>query len=539
MNYLKDVYGLPVPQSEPLPEREEEMVKNQADGYVFTVDNFTRLERFLILGSEGNTYYASQREMTQANAKAVRDCIREHGRGTVEAIVGISETGRAPKNSPALFALAMCLSFGDRATKALASLRLPKVARTASHLMEFVAYARDMRGWGRRMKAAVANGWYLSKSGTPVGSELERLIYQVLKYRERNGWSHRDLLRMAHPTAPPELQHLYAWITKGTEPPNEPEYIQIHAFEQAKTAGAKEVAAIVREHRLTREMIPREHSANPDVLAALAKDMPLTALIRNLGNLTKAGVIAPMSDHTWNAVGMLRDVDHLRKARIHPIQIISALRTYMAGRGILGSNKWAPVSQVCEALEAAVDLTFETVPSTGQRYYVGVDISVSMGGGTIAGVPGLSPRVAAGIMALVIAKREAKHEIMGFGAEMVPLGIIASDSVNSVEDKLLRANWAWNNTDCALPMLDAMERKIPVDCFVILTDNETWYGRIHPVVALHEYRRQMGISAKLVVVGMTATEFTIADPKDAGMLDVVGFDASAPRIIADFVTGKP
>ena len=45
----------------------------------------------------------------------------------------------------------------------------------------------------------------------------------------------------------------------------------------------------------------------------------------------------------------------------------------------------------------------------------------------------------------------------------------------------------------------------------------------------------MGRAAKLVVVGMTATGFTIADPNDAGMLDVVGFDAGAPQVMADFV----
>ena len=44
----------------------------------------------------------------------------------------------------------------------------------------------------------------------------------------------------------------------------------------------------------------------------------------------------------------------------------------------------------------------------------------------------------------------------------------------------------------------------------------------------------MGIPAKLVVVAMVANEFTIADPQDAGMMDVVGFDSAAPALIADF-----
>jgi 60 kDa SS-A/Ro ribonucleoprotein len=33
---------------------------------------------------------------------------------------------------------------------------------------------------------------------------------------------------------------------------------------------------------------------------------------------------------------------------------------------------------------------------------------------------------------------------------------------------------------------------------------------------------------------MTATGFTIADPNDGGMLDVVGFDSATPNLIADF-----
>ena len=59
--------------------------------------------------------------------------------------------------------------------------------------------------------------------------------------------------------------------------------------------------------------------------------------------------------------------------------------------------------------------------------------------------------------------------------------------------------------------------------------------RFHPHQALSEYRNASGIAAKEVVVGMTATDFTIADPDDAGMMDVVGFDASAPQIMADFI----
>ena len=41
----------------------------------------------------------------------------------------------------------------------------------------------------------------------------------------------------------------------------------------------------------------------------------------------------------------------------------------------------------------------------------------------------------------------------------------------------------------------------------------------------------------LIVVGMLANPFTIADPTDAGMMDVVGFDTAAPAVMADFARG--
>jgi len=91
----------------------------------------------------------------------------------------------------------------------------------------------------------------------------------------------------------------------------------------------------------------------------------------------------------------------------------------------------------------------------------------------------------------------------------------------------------FGRTDCALPMLYATERRIKVDVFVVYTDSETWYGQVHPVQALRQYREKMGIPAKLIVQAFVANNFSIADPNDAGMLDVIGFDTAVPSLIRD------
>ena len=75
----------------------------------------------------------------------------------------------------------------------------------------------------------------------------------------------------------------------------------------------------------------------------------------------------------------------------------------------------------------------------------------------------------------------------------------------------------------------------PNVAIITYTDSETWSGNIHPAQALRQYRNDLVSDAKAVVVGMTSNGFTLADPNDRGMMDVVGFDASAPAVIADFV----
>jgi 60 kDa SS-A/Ro ribonucleoprotein len=86
-------------------------------------------------------------------------------------------------------------------------------------------------------------------------------------------------------------------------------------------------------------------------------------------------------------------------------------------------------------------------------------------------------------------------------------------------------------------MLWALKNNIKADAFVIYTDNETWAGAIHPHQALEMYRQKTGIPAKLIPVGMTATQYTVGNPDDVGTMNVVGFDTATPQVISDFIRG--
>lgn len=525
-NVLTPVSRGPTSESEPLLGRKARLTRNAAGGYVFQVDDWTRLDRFLILGSEGGSYYAFARDLTVDNAGAARRAIAEDGVRVVRRVVVVSDSGRAPKNDPALFVLAMAASLGDERTRRAAFRALPVVARTAGRLFRFVEYVDGMRGWGRGLRNAVGN-WYLAR---PV-SEVAR---QMAKYRERGGWSHRDLLRLAHPRAVGARNALFGWATQGRFVP-EPELRLIEGFERVQRADdAREVAALVRKYGLTREMLPPTALGAPEAWEALLERMPLKALVRNLAAMTRAGLLASGSDATARVVARLEDAQALEASRLHPVVVLSALLAYRAGREADGTGEWRPVGPVVDALQGAFERSFANAPRTGKRFYLGIDVSGSMRYGQIAGAPGLSPAVAAAAMAMVVARREPAHQMAAFAHEMRELDITALDSLVDVVRKT--RGLPFGGTDAALPMLDALERGIEVDVFVVLTDNETWFGGVHPVEALVRYRDRMGRPAKLVVVGMTANEFSIADPTDAGMLDVVGFDAATPGLIADFAS---
>lgn len=523
-------------------------VKNSAGGFSFEVDDWKRLERFLILGAEGGSYYASERKLTRDNAGAVVRCLSADPVRTVNTIAEISESGRAPKNEAAIFALALAAAHTggcQREARAAAYAALPRVCRIGTHLFHFVAAVDQMRGWGRGLRRAVAS-WYTSQT-------QDQLAFQVAKYGQRDGWSHADVLALSHATAVninPVLRYAVAGYVGGGErsilnsktghyreypdPGALPDIL--HALEEAKGADEKRLIQIVLEHGLTHEMIPTEHKNSAAVWEALLERMPMTAMIRNLAKMTAVGLLKPMSKAASTVAERLQDRDRLLKARVHPIQMLSALMVYKQGHGDKGSLTWSPVSKITDGLDAGFYESFGVVEPSGKRTLLALDVSGSMTCGSIAGVPGLTPRTGSACMAMVTARTEREWEIVGFSHHLIRLDISPKRRLDDVVKYLDRL--PFGGTDCALPMQWALQEKLGVDTFAVYTDSETWAGNEHPHQALRRYRQATGIAARSAVVGMVASDFTIADPDDAGMIDVVGFDTNTPALLAAFARGE-
>ncbi|MEV0826059.1 TROVE domain-containing protein [Nonomuraea rubra] len=547
---LAAVSAINIPQTQPIPGRNDQ-VKNAAGGYGFAKDLWAKVEDFLILGTTGGTYYVSEGELTARNAGVLFEAIAEDGPRVVRLLTDISTARppRAPKQRPALFALAACYANGDAATRQAAKVALAKVARTTDHLAQFFGYYKNLGGKptargisptaGRSLRTALGS-WFLAGSADDVA-------FKACKARQRKtplgeAFDLRDALRIAHPAADDEQRRtLFGWIAGNVTDERAREVLPaVDRFLTAKAVtGPAQAIEVVTTAKVPWEFLPDTVLRDPGVWEALIETVGMTALIRNLARMTRLGTLKPGAEATSRAVRRLTDRQAVLRARIHPMDAWLALRVYKSGvaqpNPRADRQRWQPVPAVLDALEETYELAFGTVEPSGKRLLVAVDSSGSMswgGGVRVGGSPVGSPYEVGNAMAVMLARIERG------GVHVIDVDTrVHASNVTPRTNLREIASWkpSGGGTDLSLPFTWAREQRMEVDGFVVFTDNETWAGRSHPTQALNAYRRAVRPDARVVVAAMTAAGYSIGDPKDDGVLNVAGLDASLPLVVNGFV----
>ena len=297
--------------------------------------------------------------------------------------------------------------------------------------------------------------------------------------------------------------------------------------------------ALIRSGRLVREHVPTALFGSKEIWATLLETMPMEALLRNLGKLTQIGVVA---DKYKEIAARFSNQEEVLKARIHPIKVLIASKVYKNGHGDLGSLSWTPNMFVLVAMTQLYKLSYGTITPTGKRIMVALDVSGSMSS-PVLGSKILTCRDATIAMALLYLETEKNVNVVAFSDGLTDLSVPFSRNQltrGMTIDQALSATsgMAFSGTDCVLPIKHAIEKKLHVDAFIIMTDNETYAPNEHPQSALVRYRALTGIQAKLIVIGMTGNCFTIADPNDKNTLNLAGFDTSTPEIASMFLRGE-
>jgi 60 kDa SS-A/Ro ribonucleoprotein len=520
------------PQNQPIPGREAEMIKGRSGSYTFDAGIWGMLRRCLLIGTAKSTYYAGKKELTDDFVNVLSSAIAQNPTRVAEEIVYASD-GRSINNSAPILALVL-LSMGESAEAKQAFQEIfSTVIRTGSHFYEWLSYTKSMRGFGKVVRESGKN--WLSRE------DVKSLAYQLLKYQQRQGFTHRDALRLFH-VKPPTEEHrqLFEWVVKGWEQlpkeiPN-PALAQIWWYEWLKRNPEQTHQAIAQGH-LTHEMAAPVGKMDKAAWQLLFAEMPIGAMLRNLGSLTQLDVLRTDGNANLKRLeATLNSKEHLRKGRIHPIDVLKALKTYNSGGKLGRSQKtWQPVPRIVDILEKALEMSFEVVEPTGKVFIHAVDVSGSMSGAVVDSV-GLTCCEIATAMALVTAKAEKNYEIRGFANDFRYLGITAKDTFSSALKK--SSNQNFGGTDASVAYDWMIKNKFKADVICFWTDSESWAGNKHPSEALAQYRKKINPDIKAVYITLAPYQLTLVDPNDPLSWDMGGFDPGIPRIIQMLASGE-
>lgn len=596
-NRQADMAHTRTPQSQPIPGHEEDMILNRAGGYTFKVDALQQVRRWLVLGSP-DTYYASAQQLTAENAQVFIDALDEHGEPVIQLLEDAVSTSKdeygntipapAKKNVP-LFALALAkvVTSADREDihRAIHDvIRRGRLISTASQMYQFMHHmwdlTREATGVGRipqgsGMRRAVQD-WLRRKDARWLAMQAAKYGKRSFAYgtspgrfgrggsKRSHSVSMKDVLRLCHPKPQDETEdRLFSYITHRDDYSREQaiELLrefdddalgQLLAFEEAFVLPHSELPEHIYRNGLTWEMLPTEVFSGNHVVsvwkALMGVDapsgmgdvwnMPLMALIRNLPRITASGAIGDRAvrQHIMDRLTGDEALEELVRARIHPIQLLTALFTYRSGKS-RGSLTWEPNAPVEDALETAFYNSFGVVPSTGLRWMYGLDVSGSMTWGNINGLPMLLPVHVTAVLAKVLMHSERDYVLKGFSGRLQDIrGFNKQSSIEQAVHAMNQMNFG--STDVSLPFQWAINNGEFIDVFVVITDNETWSGSEQPAEALARYRRLINPEARAVAIALTANSSSNLYPGDTKALEVVGFDASAPQTIADFALGR-
>lgn len=516
-----------------IPGRKDDMKKNLAGGVSFKADDFTALRRWLLTGSFSNFFYESSRKNTNENLDTLINCINQNPVKVAEEIVYATNHGTMASQHTCILAL-VHLSNGNQIAKKEFRNIFNDVIRTASHLYEFVAYTKKIRGMGKTIHKAV-NGWLKSKNA----SDLE---YQFLKYQQREGFSNRDILRLFKPVPRNEVEDsLFSWVAQKNKPlVNELERLQVYEGLKRGDYSEKEVVKAIADFGLTHEMIPANVERTTKVWTALFYKMPMTATIRNLATLTRNGVFKNMKN--LDVLEEKLNKEALQKSRVHPLEIANAQKIYSSGGAIGRSTNanFEPIPRVIDILEDAVHNSFITQEPTGKHFFHALDISGSMGW---ADMPGLflNPFEIESIMALTTVKTEKNYYVGGFSDSFIQLPEFRSKS--TIKSAITEARrHGFGGTNAASAYEHAIEQNIYTDVFVFWTDSENWGGRYNggqPSLKLKEYRKKVNPEAKAIYITLVpyGDKVTLSDPKDPLSYDIGGFSSQTPKLISMIAEG--
>lgn len=504
-------------------------VRNAAGGHGFAIDPMVALRRWLIAGSVSNTFYEDAEDLTDYGLELVRYAAKDNPTKLYQLILESART--AVKYNTALLALAQLSRTPGEVPRSSVVELSGDVIKTASMLYEYLGYYKALgKGWGS--KRNIVHGVIAEFLGMPA----KVLEYQFVKYRQREGFSARDVLRIAKPSASDRAgkESLYAWVT-GHGERNMGDIPQAAAFDKILYSidmADETLAGIIAEHRLTRDMVPASVVPGKKSWEELYKNMPAGATLRNLGQLTAQGVFK----YGWALDVLESKLGALRYT--HPVEYVKSAAAYMQS-GLVerkGGVTWKTDHNVVRRLSSA----YETLYQLGVKpLAVSVAHFVDISGSMQSGLSPLPPVTQAMIAAVNSTRRDKRSTVIGFHGSVSDVSHVMNyglkDLVDLGEDRSI--DWG-GTTNAGAPLEMLIANRAKFDVIVYWTDLQSWQGH-HPWELVQKYRQMVNNAVKVIYVALVPScdGATLADPDDPLQYTIGGFSGNMAKVLDMIIDG--
>lgn len=521
----------------------DDLIKNDAGGWGFELSPREKLSRFIAVGDVNGTYYVDY----EANLSRSFDNIKNHFLSSeAEMLFFLSEVKRsleegfAMRINTTLFSLAVLCSNQNKfpAIKKQALALIPTL-RTPTQLFYFLKTLKSFSGWNRSLRRAVAS-WYTQHEYS-VGD----LIYKVLKYRQREGYTHADVIKLCHlKSSVKRFNNLIKYVLLSNKSNVSLEELSkildqepsLKAFSILSTCSDEQLVEIVEKHKFSWEMIPTDRLNNQKVLKAILPNLQPVALMRNLNRYAYNDITTQaVSNEVDYICSVFTDKEKMKMANIHPIILANNIKTYSQGTGNLGNKTWTANSKILEAMEDAYYNSFDYLPKINKKILVAVDESGSMN--SSCSNTCLLMSTVAKMIAVTLMRQCSKIDSIAFTSErnINDLQNLKLNKHSSLID-ILKSPSNGGGTDCSLPIRFMLEKKLKYDAVVIITDSETWAekGNERHYSLLHKYRASVNKDIKVIEIGLDEN-FSIQPPEDKNCYRINGFDANVMNYVSDII----
>ncbi|MHA2063396.1 MAG: vWA domain-containing protein [Candidatus Thorarchaeota archaeon] len=511
----------------------KEDARNEAGGGAYKFSDKHALAQYVVTGTFNNTYYVSAKEHLKNVEQLAANCDSQF-------LADLAVYGREVakmKDTPA-YLLAVLVA---RQEHALVRKIFHRVCNNSKMLLNFVQIIRS-GAVGRRS----------------FGTGPKRLIQEWIKGRSPKALytssighanpSLADVIRMARPRPQSVAdQTMYTYLI-GQDRQRDGEFV----FDRDTLPEDLKILEDLRAGKT--DKIP---DINFQVLSGLdlsakqwrqiGSNMPWNTLRMNLNQLARKGAFKGSTAFTKEVVDKLGDPDNVRKYNAFPYQLMTTF---------LNIDAEVP-KKVALALQDAMEVATENVPSFPGKTAVCIDVSGSMGcavtGGRRGSTSKTNCRQVASLFGACVLRQNEEAEVYAFdyagyggysraGKHQVVGGIYdpqlnPRDSVMTNANKL--AQFGGGGTDCSLPMRWFNQEKKMYDNVIYVSDNQSWYGSYGSgqgfMSAWVEFiHRNLG--AKLVNIDITPASTTQSPEKHKEILNVGGFSDSIWLIVEQFLS---